>query len=58
MTKPYIEITSNTLLSLASDTFVLLNLESPERKEKNYANLNILRIKGFLDEIKSIFHSF
>ena len=35
--------------------FVLLNLESVERKGKNYKNLNILRTKSFFDEIKNVF---
>ena len=37
--------------------FVLLNLESVQKKEKNYKNLNILRTKRFSGEIKKI-HKF
>ena len=32
--------------------FVLLNLESVKKKEKNYKNLHILRTKRFSDEKK------
>ena len=39
--------------------FVLLNLESVERKRKNYKKFEYLENeKSFLDEIKNIFHSF
>ena len=40
-------------------SFVLLNLESLERKGENYKSLNISGTKkSFLYEIKNIFHSF
>ena len=39
--------------------FILLYMESVERKGKNYKSLNISRTKrAFFDEIKDIFHSF
>ena len=38
--------------------FVLLNLESVEKKRKDYKHLNISRRKRALGEIKIIFHSF
>ena len=39
--------------------FVLLNLESVERKGKNCKKLEYIENeKSFLDEIKNIFHSF
>ena len=40
-------------------SFVLLNLESVERKQEKYKNLNIYlkNEKSFLDKIKSIFYS-
>ena len=38
---------------------VLLDLESVERKGKNYKKIEYLENeKSFLDEIKNIFHSF
>ena len=37
--------------------FVLLYLQSVERKGKNYKILNIFK-KSFFDEIKNTFHSF
>ena len=40
-------------------SFVLLNLESVERKGKKLQKFEYLEnVKGFLDEIKNIFHSF
>ena len=39
-------------------SFALLNLESVERKGKNYKNVNISRMLSFLNEIKNIFDSF
>ena len=40
-------------------SFVLLNLESVERKDKKLQKFEYLEnVKGFLDEIKNIFHSF
>ena len=40
-------------------SFALLNLESVERKQEKYKNLNIYlkNEKSFLDKIKSIFYS-
>ena len=38
--------------------FVLLYLESVERKGKNYKNLNISRTKELFDEIKNTSRSF
>ena len=58
-------ILSSTLCNPIHDiniplSFVLLNLESVERKQKNKRNLNIYleNEKSFLDETKSIFYSF
>ena len=39
-------------------SFVLLNMESLERKGTNTKSSNLENEKSFSDEIKSIFHSF